>query len=103
MDKVTLEFDTDALHLIAKVAQKRKVGARALRGILESIMLDYMFEAPDKETKEITVTTKDINTYIKTHLSKEIQDAIKADKTTSKEKTDKKKVVRLPNKVVGSV
>ena len=67
------------------------MGARALRGILESIMLDYMFEAPDKKTKEITVTTKDINTYIKTHLSKEVQDAIKADKTTSKRKQIKRK------------
>ena len=73
MDDIDLNFDAAALKLIAKVAQKRKVGARALRGIMEDIMLDYMFEGPTSKKKSIKITTKDVNAYIKTHLSKELQ------------------------------
>ena len=44
-------------ELIAKEALKRKTGARALRSIVEEIMLDIMYEVPSKEDiKEFTVT-----------------------------------------------
>ena len=46
-DGVKLVFEADALAEIAKTALKRKTGARGLRGILEDLMLDIMFDLPD--------------------------------------------------------
>lgn len=48
MDNVSLEFDAAALDAIAKEAIKRNTGARGLRAIIESIMLDVMFEVPSR-------------------------------------------------------
>ena len=44
LDNVELEFEEDALVEIAKLAIERKTGARGLRSIIESTMLDVMFE-----------------------------------------------------------
>ena len=44
MDNVALEFNQESLEAISKEAIKRKTGARGLRAIIESIMLDVMFE-----------------------------------------------------------
>lgn len=49
MDGVELEFEPEAVDLIASEAIKRKTGARALRSIVEEIMLDIMYEVPSKE------------------------------------------------------
>ena len=46
MEDVDLEFRDDALHAIAKRAMERKTGARGLRSILESVLLDVMYELP---------------------------------------------------------
>ena len=46
MDGVDLVFTKEAVSCIAREAQKRKTGARALRSILEEVMLDYMYEIP---------------------------------------------------------
>lgn len=59
MDDVELEFDEEALVEIAKSAIERKTGARGLRSIIESIMLDVMFELPSREDIEKCVITKD--------------------------------------------
>ncbi|MDA3961003.1 MAG: ATP-dependent Clp protease ATP-binding subunit ClpX [Planctomycetota bacterium] len=48
MDGAELEFTEDALRLVARKAQERKTGARALRSILEDVMLDIMFELPQR-------------------------------------------------------
>ena len=57
MDGVELKFDNEAVDLIAKEALKRKTGARALRSIVEEIMMDLMFALPAQEDiKEFTVT-----------------------------------------------
>lgn len=48
MDGVTLEFEPEAVDLIAADAIKRKTGARALRSIVEEIMLDVMYDVPSK-------------------------------------------------------
>ena len=77
MDNVAIDFDTKALELIATIAQKRKVGARALRSILEDLMLDIMFKAPTTKTKSIKITTKEVNTYIKEALSKDLQEQLR--------------------------
>lgn len=49
MDGVELEFEPEAVDLIAAEAIKRKTGARALRSIVEEIMLDVMYDVPSKE------------------------------------------------------
>lgn len=59
LDDVNLHFDKKAIDLIAKETVKRETGARGLRSILEDIMLDVMYEAPNNEdTTEIIVTEK---------------------------------------------
>ena len=56
-DEVKLEFDQDALHAIARKAKEKKVGARALRAILEEFMLDIMYEVPkDDNIGMVTIT-----------------------------------------------
>jgi ATP-dependent Clp protease ATP-binding subunit ClpX len=77
MDGIDLAFDKDALNLIAKVAQERKVGARALRSILEEIMLDHMYEGPSSDGSSITISKKDITSYIEEKLPKDIQTKLK--------------------------
>ena len=57
MDEVKLEFDEDALRNIAKRAKEKKVGARALRAIIEEFMLDIMYEIPkDDNIGKVTIT-----------------------------------------------
>lgn len=52
MDNVQLEFEEEAIRAIAKEAFRRKTGARALRGIVEELMLDVMYELPSR--KDVT-------------------------------------------------
>ncbi len=57
MDEVQLEFEEDALRLIARKAKEKKVGARALRSILEEFMMDIMYEIPkDDNIGRVTIT-----------------------------------------------
>ncbi len=57
MDEVDLVFDDDALLSIAKRAQEKETGARALRAIIEDIMLDIMYEIPkDDNIGRVTIT-----------------------------------------------
>ena len=56
MDQVDLRFDDDALKEIAQKALKRKTGARALRGVIEEIMLDIMFDISDHCGEQIVIT-----------------------------------------------
>ncbi len=60
MDNVDLEFEPEAIDLIAQEAIKRKTGARALRSIVEEIMLDVMYDVPTKENMEKYVVTAEI-------------------------------------------
>ncbi|HEX3132262.1 MAG TPA: ATP-dependent Clp protease ATP-binding subunit ClpX [Planctomycetota bacterium] len=48
MEGAELTFTEDALRAIAKKAQERKTGARALRAIMEEVMLDMMFDLPQR-------------------------------------------------------
>ena len=59
MDEVDLEFTEDALHAIAKQAKEKKVGARALRAIIEEFMLDIMYEIPKDSSIGEVIITKD--------------------------------------------
>ncbi|MFP4979282.1 ATP-dependent protease ATP-binding subunit ClpX [Paenibacillus sp. CN-4] len=59
MDNVNLKFEPQALEAIAKEAIKRNTGARGLRAIIESIMLDVMYEVPSREDiKDCVITEK---------------------------------------------
>ena len=57
MDNVQLDFKPDAIRAIAQEAYRRKTGARALRGIVEELMLDVMYELPSrKDVARCTIT-----------------------------------------------
>jgi len=59
MDNVELIFTEDALLAVAKKAIQRKTGARSLKGIIEDVMLDIMFDIPRSEEKRrVTVTAE---------------------------------------------
>jgi ATP-dependent Clp protease ATP-binding subunit ClpX len=61
LDGVELEFDEGALSEIAKEAIERKTGARGLRSIIESTMLDVMYELPSRDdVKKCIITAKTI-------------------------------------------
>lgn len=59
MDEVDLQFAPDALEAIAEKAMEKKTGARALRAILEDIMLDIMYEIPKDDNIGRVIITKD--------------------------------------------
>lgn len=56
MDNIDLQFEEEALDYIVDKAVEYKLGARGLRSIVESIMIDAMFELPSKETTSFRVT-----------------------------------------------
>ena len=62
MDNVKLEFAEDALRAVAKKAIERKTGARSLKGIIEDVMLDVMYDIPkSKEPRKVIITKACIN------------------------------------------
>lgn len=79
MDGVDLEFEPEAVDLIAKEAIKRKTGARALRSIVEEIMLDVMYDVPTKENIDKFVVTADL---VKNRKNAEVVQLPKKDEQT---------------------
>jgi ATP-dependent Clp protease ATP-binding subunit ClpX len=59
-DQVKLHFKDEALHAIAKKAMKLEIGARGLRSVMESLMLDLMFEVPSMPTIRECVVSEDV-------------------------------------------
>ncbi|OHW61843.1 ATP-dependent Clp protease ATP-binding subunit ClpX [Andreesenia angusta] len=59
IDGVELEIEDEALEAIAEKAIERNTGARGLRGIIEEVMLDIMYEIPSREDIEKCIITKD--------------------------------------------
>ena len=53
MDGIKLSFDEDTLEYIVDKAVEYNLGARGLRSIMESIMMDAMFENPLQESKDV--------------------------------------------------
>jgi len=67
MDGISLTFDKKAIDIIVDKAMEFKLGARGLRSICETIMLDAMFEFPsDESKKELKITTN----YVREQLTK---------------------------------
>jgi len=60
IDDVKLEFTQEALTEIAKLAVDRKTGARGLRSIVESVMMDLMYEIPSDNSVGICTITKEV-------------------------------------------
>ena len=60
LDNVKLEFTREALEEIAQLAVDRKIGARGLRSILESVMMDLMYEIPSDDSIGICTITRDV-------------------------------------------
>ena len=57
MDDVELSFSPDALRELAAQAIKKGTGARALRSLIEKLMLDVMFDIPsEKNVTSVTIT-----------------------------------------------
>lgn len=70
MDGIKLTFTPEALKLIVDKAMEYKLGARGLRSIVESIMMDAMFEIPSKRTKSFDVTAEYAQKQLdKSHLN----------------------------------
>lgn len=60
LDGVDLKFDQEAIKAVAEEAIKRKTGARALRAIVEEIMLDIMYEVPSRNDIKTVHITKEL-------------------------------------------
>ena len=60
MDGVNLEIKNDALKEIAKLAIEQKTGARGLRSILEALLNELMFKAPDYKDLEKIIINKEV-------------------------------------------
>ncbi len=56
LEGIALTFEDEVLEFIVDKAMEYKLGARGLRSICESIMLDAMFDMPSEEEKELTIT-----------------------------------------------
>lgn len=61
LDNVALEFEEKALRLIAQKAIERKTGARALRAIMEGLMVDLMFDIKDYANAKLVITADFVN------------------------------------------
>lgn len=59
LDEVKLEFEDEALLALTERAEKRGIGARGLRSIIEEIMLDIMYEIPKDDSIGTVIITKD--------------------------------------------
>jgi len=66
LDGVTLEFADEALDLIVDKAIEYKLGARGLRSIVETVMVDAMYEAPSSDSKKLVIDAD----YVRSQLEK---------------------------------
>jgi len=60
LDGVELLFEKEALYAIAKKAKEQNTGARGLRGIIEGLLTDLMYETPSDDTIERIIITRDV-------------------------------------------
>ncbi|MBD5484656.1 MAG: ATP-dependent Clp protease ATP-binding subunit ClpX [Lachnospiraceae bacterium] len=69
-DEVKLSVEEEAIEEIAKLAYERKTGARGLRSIMESVMMDVMYEIPsDDNIAECVLTKKAVDGKEKPHIT----------------------------------
>lgn len=82
IEGVALEFEKDALKAIAEKALQNGTGARGLRGIIENIMTDIMFDIPSEEGVSRVIITKDVVEQLEAPVV-ESQPKASEEKTTS--------------------
>jgi ATP-dependent Clp protease ATP-binding subunit ClpX len=58
IDNISLDFEDGALNTVVEIAKKRNTGARALRAIMEQVMLDIMYKLPSLPNVESCTITK---------------------------------------------
>ena len=79
MDGITLKFEDEAIEEVATLALERNTGARGLRSILETIMIDAMYEAPSrKDIRECIITKEAVRRPEKLKLISDSQPALQA-------------------------
>ncbi|MDF1543563.1 MAG: ATP-dependent Clp protease ATP-binding subunit ClpX [bacterium] len=79
MENVRLTFEQEALEAAVVIAEERKTGARALRSIFESAMLEIMYEIPsDKEIAEVVITKEVIAEGARPTVIKRSEDSKRA-------------------------
>lgn len=85
---VELKFTDKALRAVAQMALKRKTGARGLRGVLETAMLDIMYDIPSKSNvKEVVIDENVINDGGQPLLVYKTEEEIKAEEEEAKKKS----------------
>ena len=82
IEGVALEFEKDDLKAIAEKALQNGTGARGLRGIIENIMTDIMFDIPSEEGVSKVIITKDVVEQLEAPVV-ESQPKASEEKTTS--------------------
>lgn len=60
MEDVRLKFSPDALEAVVDLAVEKKTGARALRSVMESVMLDVMYDIPSRDDVEEVLISRDV-------------------------------------------
>ena len=73
IDGVDLEFDPEVYDFVVEKALEFNIGARGLRGIMEAMMNELMYELPSSNLKEYRVTLD----YVKAHFDKGLSDKLK--------------------------
>jgi len=82
---VELKFTDRALRAVAKMALKRKTGARGLRGVLETAMLDVMYDIPSKNNvKEVVIDDNVINDGAQPMLVYKTEEEMRAEEDSKK-------------------
>ncbi len=82
---VDLKFTDEAVRAIAQQALKRKTGARGLRGVIETSMLDIMYDVPSKQNvKEVVIDEKVINDGTAPKMVYKTEEEMKADEAAKK-------------------
>ncbi len=64
LEDITLSFTDEVIDMIVETAFELKLGARGLRSICESIMIDYMYDSPGQAIKKLSITSLEANAKI---------------------------------------
>ncbi len=97
LDKVDLQFDNESLVEIAKKAILRKTGARGLRAIMETILMETMFDIPSKQNvKKVKISKKVLTDNEKPEIdfftAEELKKNIEIAAAANEEKVEEKKI-----------
>lgn len=97
LDDVELDFEENALKAVAHMAQEQKTGARGLRGIMEGILKNLMYETPsDTSIEKIVITEKVVTENAEPKIYRN------SDKKSVSLKLDKKDATKRPKRNTAS-